>query len=164
MEAAQQSIPGETGPGSCLPSSSSTAPTKDVLAPANWSSRATTPDPDQVRRGARLHDLGCDCKRAPSAATRKIARIVARAVATSILRANRVTPAVTTTTTMMTMITDKLIRRSTRTGQSTSTEGSNDRNIRRLFWIEAGLAAISGLLALITPVFPDWIEFVSGWY
>jgi hypothetical protein len=37
------------------------------------------------------------------------------------------------------------------------------RNIRRLFWIEAGLAAINGLLALVTPVFPDWIELVSGW-
>ena len=36
-------------------------------------------------------------------------------------------------------------------------------NFRPLFWIEIGLAAITGLLALITPVFPDWIEFVSGW-
>jgi uncharacterized membrane protein len=34
---------------------------------------------------------------------------------------------------------------------------------RRLFWVEIGLAAITGLLALITPIFPDWIEFVSGW-
>ena len=31
------------------------------------------------------------------------------------------------------------------------------------FWIEIGLASISGLLAVITPVFPEWIEFVSGW-
>jgi uncharacterized membrane protein len=37
------------------------------------------------------------------------------------------------------------------------------RNIRRLFWVETGLAAIAGLLALITPIFPDWIEFTSGW-
>ena len=37
------------------------------------------------------------------------------------------------------------------------------RNIRRLFWVEIGLAAIAGLLALITPIFPDWIEFTSGW-
>jgi hypothetical protein len=37
------------------------------------------------------------------------------------------------------------------------------RNFRRLFWVEIGLAAITGLLALITPVFPDWIEAVSGW-
>jgi hypothetical protein len=36
-------------------------------------------------------------------------------------------------------------------------------NFRRLFWVEIGLAAVTGLLALITPVFPDWIEFVSGW-
>jgi uncharacterized membrane protein len=37
------------------------------------------------------------------------------------------------------------------------------RHFRRLFWVEIGLAAITGLLALITPIFPDWIEFVSGW-
>ena len=37
------------------------------------------------------------------------------------------------------------------------------RRIRRLFWVELGLAAITGLLALVTPIFPDWIEFVSGW-
>ena len=37
------------------------------------------------------------------------------------------------------------------------------RNIRRLFWVETGLAAITGLLATITPIFPDWIELVSGW-
>lgn len=37
------------------------------------------------------------------------------------------------------------------------------RTFRRLFWVEVGLAAITGLLALITPIFPDWIEFVSGW-
>ena len=37
------------------------------------------------------------------------------------------------------------------------------RNLRRLFWVESGLAAIAGLLTLITPIFPDWIEFVSGW-
>jgi uncharacterized membrane protein len=37
------------------------------------------------------------------------------------------------------------------------------RNFRRLFWVEIGLAATTGLLALITPIFPDWIEFVSGW-
>ena len=37
------------------------------------------------------------------------------------------------------------------------------RNFRPLFWVEVALAAITGLLALITPIFPDWIEFVSGW-
>ena len=37
------------------------------------------------------------------------------------------------------------------------------RNIGRLFWAETGLAAISGILALISLVLPDWIEFVSGW-
>jgi uncharacterized membrane protein len=37
------------------------------------------------------------------------------------------------------------------------------RHFRPLFWVEIGLAALTGLLALITPIFPDWIEFVSGW-
>jgi hypothetical protein len=37
------------------------------------------------------------------------------------------------------------------------------RTFRPLFWIEVGLAGLTGLLALITPMFPDWIEFVSGW-
>jgi uncharacterized membrane protein len=37
------------------------------------------------------------------------------------------------------------------------------RNFRRLFWVEIGLAVTTGLLALITPIFPDWIEFASGW-
>ncbi len=36
-------------------------------------------------------------------------------------------------------------------------------NLRRWFWSEIGLAAITGVLALITPIFPDWIEFLSGW-
>lgn len=37
------------------------------------------------------------------------------------------------------------------------------RNMGRVFWVEIGLAITTGLLALITPIFPDWIEFVSGW-
>lgn len=36
-------------------------------------------------------------------------------------------------------------------------------SIRRLFWIEAGLATITALSAFITAIAPDWIEFVSGW-
>jgi hypothetical protein len=31
------------------------------------------------------------------------------------------------------------------------------------FWVEILLASLTGLLALITPIMPDWIEFVSGW-
>jgi hypothetical protein len=37
------------------------------------------------------------------------------------------------------------------------------RDLRRLFWVEIGLAACAGVLALITLVSPDWIEVVSGW-
>lgn len=35
--------------------------------------------------------------------------------------------------------------------------------IRCLFWVQASLATITGLLALATAIVPDWIEFVSGW-
>jgi hypothetical protein len=34
---------------------------------------------------------------------------------------------------------------------------------RRRFWIEVAIASLTGLLALITPIFPDWIELISGW-
>ena len=37
------------------------------------------------------------------------------------------------------------------------------RNFRRRFWAELSLASFTGLLALVTPIFPDWIELVSGW-
>ncbi len=37
------------------------------------------------------------------------------------------------------------------------------KSMRPLFWTEAGLGSLTGILALITPVFPDWIEFISGW-
>lgn len=35
--------------------------------------------------------------------------------------------------------------------------------LRLLFWVETGLAAITGILCVITPIWPDWIEAVSGW-
>ena len=34
---------------------------------------------------------------------------------------------------------------------------------RRRFWIELAIGSLTGLLALITPIFPDWIEVISGW-
>jgi hypothetical protein len=37
------------------------------------------------------------------------------------------------------------------------------KSIRPLFWIPTALGTLTGVLALITPVFPDWIEFISGW-
>jgi hypothetical protein len=36
------------------------------------------------------------------------------------------------------------------------------KNLSRWFWPEIALASIVGLLGIITPFFPDWIE-VSGW-
>ncbi len=38
-----------------------------------------------------------------------------------------------------------------------------NRQFRRRFWLEAGLAAVTGLLCVITPFWPDWIEAISGW-
>ena len=37
------------------------------------------------------------------------------------------------------------------------------RNFRIRFWVEAISASLAGLLALITLISSDWIEFVSGW-
>ena len=37
------------------------------------------------------------------------------------------------------------------------------KNIRRRFWVDIGLASITGLLLLITPIFPDWLELAAGW-
>jgi hypothetical protein len=48
-------------------------------------------------------------------------------------------------------------------GANRDREGGVRRNLRVRFWAEIGLASITGLLALITPIFPDWIELVSGW-
>lgn len=37
------------------------------------------------------------------------------------------------------------------------------KNLSWTFWVEIILASFTGLLGLITPFFPDWIEAVSGW-
>jgi hypothetical protein len=37
------------------------------------------------------------------------------------------------------------------------------KNLSRWFWPEIILASLVGLVGIITPVFPDWIEAVSGW-
>jgi hypothetical protein len=37
------------------------------------------------------------------------------------------------------------------------------KRFRLRFWIEAALALLTGVLALITAIFPDWIELISGW-
>jgi len=38
-----------------------------------------------------------------------------------------------------------------------------NKHLRPRFWMSSFLAALSGLLCLITPIWPDWIEFFSGW-
>jgi hypothetical protein len=37
------------------------------------------------------------------------------------------------------------------------------RSVRKRFWIESGCAVLSGLLGLLTLVWPDWIEELTGW-
>jgi hypothetical protein len=36
------------------------------------------------------------------------------------------------------------------------------RNIRRRFWVTASSAFVSGILSVITPIWPDWIECIFG--
>jgi hypothetical protein len=38
-----------------------------------------------------------------------------------------------------------------------------NRTFRTRFWMLAGIAAITSILAIVTPFAPDWIEIVSGW-
>jgi hypothetical protein len=35
-------------------------------------------------------------------------------------------------------------------------------NIRMRFWVEAGLAALCGFLAILTLFTPDWVEALTG--
>jgi hypothetical protein len=36
-------------------------------------------------------------------------------------------------------------------------------NVRRRFWVEAALTAVTGVLFLLTLVWRDWLEAVFGW-
>jgi hypothetical protein len=38
-----------------------------------------------------------------------------------------------------------------------------NRTFRARIWILSAIAAITAVLAIITPFAPDWIEVVSGW-
>lgn len=35
--------------------------------------------------------------------------------------------------------------------------------LQRRFWVETVTGAVSGILGIITPMWPDWIEAISGW-
>ncbi|MBV9332843.1 MAG: ABC transporter permease [Candidatus Eremiobacteraeota bacterium] len=37
-----------------------------------------------------------------------------------------------------------------------------NRTLQRSFWILGGIAAITGFLAILTAIAPDWIELVLG--
>jgi hypothetical protein len=37
------------------------------------------------------------------------------------------------------------------------------KNFRVRFRVEVGAASTTGLLCIITPFWPDWIEAISGW-
>ena len=34
--------------------------------------------------------------------------------------------------------------------------------VRMRFWVESGLALLSGLLAILTSLWPDWLEALTG--
>jgi hypothetical protein len=38
-----------------------------------------------------------------------------------------------------------------------------NRELPRRFWVAGGLATAAGILGVITPFWPDWIETISGW-
>jgi hypothetical protein len=40
---------------------------------------------------------------------------------------------------------------------------NSNRTLRRRFWAETATAAVTGILCAITPIWPDWIEGISGW-
>jgi hypothetical protein len=37
------------------------------------------------------------------------------------------------------------------------------RRLRPRFWVVTSLAILTGFLCVITPIWPDWIEAISGW-
>ena len=37
------------------------------------------------------------------------------------------------------------------------------RKLRHRFWVETVLASVTGILCVVTPIWPDWIEAISGW-
>jgi len=37
------------------------------------------------------------------------------------------------------------------------------KKLRRRFWVETVLASVAGVLCVIMPIWPDWIEAISGW-
>jgi len=37
------------------------------------------------------------------------------------------------------------------------------RKIPRRFWAQVTVGGITGLLYVVTPFWPDWIEAISGW-
>ena len=38
-----------------------------------------------------------------------------------------------------------------------------NKSLSTIFWVEAALGTLTGVLAVITPFFSDWIEAISGW-
>jgi hypothetical protein len=45
---------------------------------------------------------------------------------------------------------------------STGVNGVKKSGLRNRFWVEAGAAIASGFLAVVTAIWPDWIERVFG--
>ena len=44
-----------------------------------------------------------------------------------------------------------------------SMDVSSKRKLQRRFWQNTVVGAVTGVLSVVTPIWPDWIEAISGW-
>jgi hypothetical protein len=42
-------------------------------------------------------------------------------------------------------------------------DSNSKRKLQRRFWLKAVIGAVTGVLSVVTPIWPDWIEAISGW-
>jgi hypothetical protein len=40
---------------------------------------------------------------------------------------------------------------------------SSKRTLQRRLWLKTFIGAVTGVLSVVTPIWPDWIEAISGW-
>jgi polyferredoxin len=47
--------------------------------------------------------------------------------------------------------------------KANSMDISSKRKLQRRLWLKTFIGAVTGVLSVVTPIWPDWIEAVSGW-